>query len=139
MGDADASDADLNVDGQVIEEFAGLVDWNAGEDSTYNEAPAGVAYGFNFRRRANKVQFSIRVRGSSKSVKYLDGLVGKRAVPILAQVVRNLETYQVDQQIALGCERGVLQPGTRSIGAGDIEEVSYAVIGIGPIELFKAE
>lgn len=123
-----------------MEEFSGLVDWQTGQGASRNEGPGGVAHGFNFQRRNNLVDFTIRVRDTSRHLAAIQDLVDNQTpVSILAEAVRSLDSYAVGQEIGLGCERGVIQPGSRSRGSGETDDVSFPVLGIGPIRITKSE
>lgn len=127
---------------RVIEGFAGLENYQRTATATRIEGPGGRAYGFNVQRASNGVDFSIFVIATAKdSVAYLRDLA-KRQVPVgvKALITRNLDSYQVGQEKALGCEKGILTEqgasGGRNEEAGEIE---FQVAGIGPIEEYFTE
>lgn len=142
MGHNDPTDVDLTVDGVVIAEFAGIDDWATGHEASHNEGPGGRAYGFNTQRGNNKVSFTLKVRDTAEGdagMKKMHELVtSQKIVAIKAVVVRNLDSYKAGQEIGLGAEQAVISGGSRSKGSGDAADVSFTVIGIGPIVERKA-
>jgi len=138
MGHNDPTDVVLQVGGLPIREFTGLFGWKIGHEANWNEGPGGEAFGFNTQRRNNKVEFELHVRSTSPDLNFLHNLSqAQSAVAIMAEVARNLDSYEVGQEVGLGCERGILLPGEKKLGAGDAEDVVFKVIGIGPIVLKK--
>jgi hypothetical protein len=138
-GDTDATDYDCAVDGTILEQFAGIGNWAKVREVSTNDGPGNRAYGHNKQRLANKVNFDLKVRSTSRSVQFLDGLVdSQKSVPIKAIIVRHLDEYESGQEIGIGCERGVLTGPTKMAGEGDSTDYSYSVSGIGPISEFKS-
>lgn len=136
----DPTDYDLLVDGQVISEFAGLTGWRVMKEAGRITGPGNRVYGHTTQRAANGVDFTIAVKRSSISLRVLQDLVdNQRSVPIKAVITRNLDTYEVGQEIGLGCESGVLTDGTRGAGdSDDADNVEFTVVGIGPVREYRS-
>lgn len=141
QGDSDAGDWKLFVDGRQIREFAGLRGFRKDKNVTYNEGPGGVAFGFNHQRHSNKVSFSINVRDTSPDIEFLEDLVeSERPVSIRAKITDSddLALYGDNQEIEVGCERGVLTGGDRQRGSGEAEDVGFEVLGINAVREYKS-
>lgn len=137
----DPTDVQLTVGGLIIREFTGLERWRTYHEVTLNRGPGGRAYGFNRQQGNNGCTFQIKVKRTSPDLIYLQELVQTQlTVAIAAEVVENLALYTSDQEIKLGCEKGVLQGGERGLGnENEAGEVVFEVMGIGPLSGKKSE
>lgn len=139
MTNIDPTDADLVVNGRIISEFAGLSDWNRVKESSYAATPGGVRVATQRQRGANGIDFTIKVKRTSTDMAFLDDLVDSQdEIPILGVITRNLGSYEVGQELALGCELGMLTGGSRGVGdSEESDDIDFTVQGRGPVRQVK--